>query len=163
MIRMEKVFIGLGSNLGDREKNIGNSIDLFVGTGKINLLKRASHYETEPIGPNQPWFINTAIEVETSFTPEALLDRCKEVERKIGRVDTLHWGPRLVDLDLLLFGDRVLNTGKLEIPHPGMEKREFVLQPLLELEPELIHPELNTPLKELLTKTEEDKKVIKLQ
>lgn len=160
---MEKVFIGLGSNLGNRKKNIENSVDLFVGAKRINLLKRASYYETEPVGPNQPWFINTAIEVETSFTPEALLDRCKEVERKIGRVDTLHWGPRLVDLDLLLFGDRTLNTERLEIPHPQMEKREFVLRPLIELEPKLTHPELGTPLKALLTKTDEDKKVIKLK
>jgi len=159
---MERVFIGLGSNLGDRKKNIENSVDLLVGTKKTNLLKRASYYETEPIGPNQPWFINTAIKVETSLSPEGLLDSCKEVERRIGRFDTSHWGPRLVDLDLLLFGDRVLNNGRLEIPHPQMEKREFVLRPLIELEPELIHPELDFPLKGLLTKTEEDKKVIKL-
>ncbi len=160
---MERAFIGLGSNLGDRKKNIENSVDLLVGTKKANLLKRASYYETEPIGPNQPWFINTAIKVETSLSPEGLLDRCKEVEGRIGRFDTTHWGPRLVDLDLLLFEDRVLSSERLEIPHPQMEKREFVLRPLIELEPELIHPELNIPLKELLTKTEEDKKVIKLK
>jgi len=160
---MERAFIGLGSNLGDRKKNIENSVDLLVGTKKANLLKRAAYYETEPIGPNQPWFINTAIKIETSLSPEALLNRCKEVERRIGRFDTTHWGPRLVDLDLLLFGDRVLSSEKLDIPHPQMETREFVLRPLIELEPELIHPELDIPLKELLTKTEEDKKVIKLQ
>lgn len=160
---MEKAFIGLGSNLGVRKKNIESSVELFVGDKRIHLLKRASYYETEPVGPNQPWFINTAIKVETSFSPEGLLDRCKEVERRIGRFDTSHWGPRLVDLDLLLFGDRVLNTERLEIPHPQMEKREFVLRPLIELEPKLTHPELGTPLKELLTKTDEDKKVIKLQ
>jgi len=159
---MERVFIGLGSNLGDRKKNIENSVDLLVGTKKTNLLKRASYYETEPVGPNQPWFINTAIKVETNLSPEGLLDSCKAVERRIGRFDTTHWGPRLVDLDLLLFGDRVLNTERLEVPHPQMEKREFVLRPVIELEPELIHPELDLPLKELLTKTEGDKKVIKL-
>ncbi len=163
---MVKVFIGLGSNLGDRKKNIDNSIRLLHdpgGNNNIEILDRASYYETEPVGPIQPWFINTAIKIETSLSPEEILSKCKEVERRIGRVDSFRWGPRLVDLDLLLFEDRVLSSERLEIPHPQMEKREFVLRPLIELEPELIHPELNIPLKELLTKTEEDKKVIKLQ
>ena len=160
---MVEAFIGLGSNLGNREENIDNSIRLLSRMEGIELLGRASNYETEPVGPVQPWFINTAIKIKTTYSPEDILSRCKEVERRIGRVDSLKWGPRLVDLDLLLVKGCILDDKELKLPHPQMEKRRFVLLPLLELEPDLVHPELNTPLKELLPKTEKGKKVIKLQ
>ncbi len=163
---MVKVFIGLGSNLGDRKKNIDNSIRLLHdpgGNNNIEILDRASYYETEPVGPIQPWFINTAIKIETSLSPEEILSKCKEVERRIGRVDSFRWGPRLVDLDLLLFGDRVVNTEQLVLPHPQLEERKFVLLPLIELEAQLTHPGLGIPLENLLPKTEGDKKVVKLQ
>lgn len=160
---MVEAFIGLGSNLGNRKKNIDNSLRLLADWGDIKLVDRASNYETEPIGPNQPWFINTVIKIETSSPPGEILSRCKEVEKRIGRSETLKWGPRLVDLDLLLVNGYVLEGNNLKLPHPQMENRRFVLLPLLELEPDLIHPELETPLKELLPKLEEDKKVIKLQ
>jgi len=161
---MVKVFIGLGSNLGDRKKNIDNSIRLLHDPGNnVEILDRASYYETEPVGPIQPWFINTAIKIETSLSPEEILSKCKEVERRIGRVDSFRWGPRLVDLDLLLFGDRVVKTEQLVLPHPQLEERKFVLLPLIELEAQLTHPVLGTPLENLLPKTEGDKKVVKLQ
>ncbi len=160
---MVEVFLGLGSNLGDRSKNVDNSIHLLQEMEGVELKERASNYETEPVGPPQPWFINTAVKLETTFSPELTLTKCKEVERRIGRVDSGKWGPRLVDLDLLLVGNLVLETEKITLPHPQMEKRRFVLLPLLELEPNLVHPKLQVPLKELLPKTEEDKKVIKLQ
>ncbi|MCF7876509.1 2-amino-4-hydroxy-6-hydroxymethyldihydropteridine diphosphokinase [Candidatus Bipolaricaulota bacterium] len=160
---MVKAFIGLGSKLGDRKENIDNSIRLLTSLDGITLLSRASNFETEPVGPIQPWFINTAIKIETDLAPEELLSKCKEVERRIGRVDSLRWGPRLVDLDLLLFGERVIQTDRLALPHPEMEERKFVLIPLIELESELIHPELEIPLKKILPKTDEDKKVVKLQ
>ncbi|MBS3813650.1 2-amino-4-hydroxy-6-hydroxymethyldihydropteridine diphosphokinase [Candidatus Bipolaricaulota bacterium] len=160
---MVRAFVGLGSNLGDRKANIANSLQLLSRAEGIHLIDRSSNYETEPIGPTQPWFINSAIEIQTSLSPEDLLDGCKEVEKRIGRVDSLHWGPRLVDLDLLLYGDRVIEKDNIDVPHSQMAKRKFVLLPLLELDSELIHPKLGRPLKELLTKTEEDKKVIKIQ
>jgi 2-amino-4-hydroxy-6-hydroxymethyldihydropteridine diphosphokinase len=160
---MVEAFVGLGSNLGNRRKNIDNSLRLLTGRGDIELLDRASYYETEPVGPVQPWFINTAIKIETTSPPEEILTTCKEIERRIGRVDSLKWGPRLVDLDLLLVDGYVLDNQDLQLPHPQMEERRFVLLPLLELEPDLVHPRLETPLKSLLPKLEEDKKVIKLQ
>jgi 2-amino-4-hydroxy-6-hydroxymethyldihydropteridine diphosphokinase len=160
---MVEAFVGLGSNLGNRKKNIDNSLRLLSGRQGIGLIERASYYETEPVGPTQPWFINTAIKIETNSPPEEILTACKEIEKRIGRVDSLKWGPRLVDLDLLLVDGYVLDNRDLKLPHPQMEERRFVLLPLLELEPNLIHPKLETPLKKLLPKLEEDKKVIKLQ
>ena len=159
---MVEAFVGLGSNLGNRKKNIDNSLRLLARRANLEVITRASNYETEPVGPIQPWFINTAIKIETSLSPEELLTVCKEVERRIGRVDSLKWGPRLVDLDLLLVDEYVIDKEKLKLPHPQMGERRFVLLPLLELEPNLVHPKLGTPLKELLPKLEEDKKVIKL-
>lgn len=159
---MVRAFVGLGSNLGDRKANIDSSVELLGEAEGVEVIKRSSKYETEPVGPIQPWFINSVTEIETSLSPGELLDRCKEVEKRIGRVDSLHWGPRLVDLDLLLYGNRVVNSEKIKLPHPQLAERLFVLLPLLELEPDLVHPELDTPLKELLTKTGKDKKVIKL-
>lgn len=160
---MEEAFIGLGSNLGNRKKNINNSLRLLTEREGIEFVARASNYETEPVGPIQPWFINTAVKIETTSSPEEILAGCKEVEKRIGRVDSLKWGPRLVDLDLLLVNGYVLEERELKLPHPQLEERRFVLLPLLELEPDLVHPKLRTPLKELLPKLEEDKKVIKLQ
>ncbi|MBS3787824.1 2-amino-4-hydroxy-6-hydroxymethyldihydropteridine diphosphokinase [Candidatus Bipolaricaulota bacterium] len=160
---MVKAFIGLGSNLGNRERNIDNSLRLLDEREGLELTARASNYETEPVGPTQPWFINTAVKVETSSPPEDILAACKEIEKRIGRADSLKWGPRLVDLDLLLVNGYVLEDQELTLPHPQMEERRFVLLPLLELEPDLVHPKLQTPIKELLPKLEEDKKVIKLQ
>lgn len=160
---MVKAFIGLGSNLGDRKKNIENSIGLLTLMEGIDLLKQASYYETEPVGPVQPWFINSAIKIESSLSPEGILTKCKEVEAKIGRVDSLKRGPRLVDLDLLMVEDQILEKEKLTLPHPQLAQRRFVLLPLLEIEPNLVHPKRKVPLKELLTETEKDKKVIKLR
>ncbi|MBS3736069.1 MAG: 2-amino-4-hydroxy-6-hydroxymethyldihydropteridine diphosphokinase [Candidatus Bipolaricaulota bacterium] len=160
---MVQAFIGLGSNLGNRKKNIDNSLRLLVDREDVDLISRASDYETEPVGPTQPWFINTAVKIETPSSPEEILEKCKEIEERIGRVDSLKWGPRLVDLDLLLVDKYVLEERKLTLPHPKLEERRFVLLPLLELEPDLVHPELQTPLKDLLPKLEEDKKVIKLE
>lgn len=160
---MVKAFIGLGSNLGKRKKNIENAIGLLSSMEGIDLLSQASYYETEPVGPIQPWFINSVITIQSTLPPEGILAKCKEVEVRIGRVDSLKWGPRLVDLDLLLVEDQIVDTGKLKLPHPQLAQRRFVLLPLLELQPNLVHPELQVPLRELLPETEEDKKVIKLQ
>ncbi|MBS3825590.1 2-amino-4-hydroxy-6-hydroxymethyldihydropteridine diphosphokinase [Candidatus Bipolaricaulota bacterium] len=160
---MVKAYVGLGSNLGNRRKNIENSIGLLTLMEGIKLGKQASLYETEPVGPIQPWFINTAIKIETSHPPGVLLAKCKEVESRIGRVDSIEWGPRLVDLDLLLIEDQVIEEEGIKVPHPQLAQRRFVLLPLLELEPDLVHPKLDVPLKDILTKTEEVKKVIKLQ
>lgn len=159
---MVDVYIGLGSNLGERRKNIDNSIDLLAQRESVKLDERASFYETEPVGPIQPWFINTAIRVKTDLDGPKLLSLCKEVERRIGRVDSLTWGPRLVDLDILLIGNSILRDESLEVPHPEIQNRRFVILPLLELNPELIHPDLNVPIRQLLDEADKDKKVIKL-
>ena len=160
---MVHAYIGLGSNLGDRKKNIDNSIRLLGKFKGIEVDKRASFYETEPVGPTQPWFINTAVEIETGLPVDRILELCKEVERRIGRVDSLEWGPRLVDLDILLVGNRVVKGSDLQVPHPEIANRAFVILPLLELDPDLVHPKLNMPIKKLLDETERNKKVMRLQ
>ncbi len=160
---MVDVYIGIGSNLGKRRQNIVNSIALLSRIGDLEVVDRASFYETEPVGPVQPWFINTAIRIKTDLEGQKILTLCKEVEKRIGRVDSLTWGPRLVDLDILLVGNSKIHEDRLDVPHPEIQNRRFVLLPLLEINSELIHPELGLPIQKLLDDTDSEKKVIKIQ
>jgi len=147
---MSKVYIGIGSNLGKREENCKKAIRLLTEKG-IALTKRSSMIETQPWGvTEQPDFINMAIETETALEPEELLHLLKKIEIEAGRQPAYRWGPRAVDLDILLYDDLVLKTPELEIPHPGLEQREFVLRPLAELAPDLIHPVIQKSIKDLL-------------
>jgi len=158
-----RAFIGLGSNVGRRRKHIGRAIELLGSSPQIKVIRQASWYETEPVGvEEQHWFINSAVEVETALTPRELLRCCKEIEGEVGRRDRGHWGPREVDLDLLLYGDLILEEEGLVLPHPGLHRRRFVLEPLCELAPELVHPQLGRSLRELLAELGELKKVIRL-
>ncbi len=134
-------YIGLGSNLGNREKMITLSMEYLNRTHNINITKRSSFYETEPVGgPPQGDFINAAIEVETELSPEDLLDKLQEIEVRLKRKRTIKDGPRTIDMDILLYDNIILNTDSLDIPHPLMHKRMFVLEPLTEIAPQLIHP-----------------------
>ncbi len=147
---MSTVYIGIGSNMGSREDNCKAAIRHLIDNG-IKVLKHSSMIETEPWGVNdQPKFINMAVEVETGLGPEELLRLLKRIEVEIGRRPNSHWGPRVIDLDILLYNDLVLKTPELEIPHPGIADRYFVLKPLAEIAPEIIHPVIKKSIKDLL-------------
>jgi 2-amino-4-hydroxy-6-hydroxymethyldihydropteridine diphosphokinase len=129
----ERAFLGLGTNLGDRLENLQRAVDLLAATPGIVVLRSSRIYETVPIGPSQPDFLNAVVEVDTALEPRDLLAACAAVERELHRVRRIHWGPRTIDVDLLAYDDRVIETDVLVVPHPRMHERAFVLVPLLEL------------------------------
>src|SRR4030042_4456929 len=138
--KMSIAYIGIGSNLGDREGNCLHAIELLQKKG-ITVTKSSSLYETEPWGlKDQPYFINMAIEIETELEPKELLRKLKDTEREVGREESLKWGPRIIDLDILLFDNIILNENTLKIPHPLMHERNFVLRHLCEIAPDVKHP-----------------------
>lgn len=146
---MATVYLGLGSNLGDREDNLATSIELLERRG-ITVKKRSSLYETEPWGESsQPPFLNMALEGETELEPRDLLVMLKSIEMEMGREKGKKWGPRIIDLDILLYNHIILNEDVLKIPHPFMHEREFVLRPLCEIAPDVVHPLLKMSVLEL--------------
>ena len=146
---MAVVYLGIGSNLGDKNGNCLKALDRLTEHGVV-ITKRSAFYETKPWGvEEQPDFVNIAIEAETEITPEGLLDLLKRIEREMGRRDGIRWGPRLIDLDILLYEDRTIQTESLVIPHPLLNKRDFVLLPLNEIAPEAVHPVLKMTISEL--------------
>ncbi len=149
---MSVVYIGIGSNLGNRRENCLHAIELLQKKGII-VTKRSSLYETEPWGvKDQPRFINMAVEIDTSLEPKELLKILKNIEKELGREKSSKWGPRIIDLDILLFDDIILNKDNLKIPHPLMHKRDFVLRPLCEIAPDVYHPLLKMRMYELMQK-----------
>lgn len=148
---MSDVFIGLGSNVGNREKNVIDAVELLRKEKGIMVKKVSSLYETEPEGvEDQEWFINAVANIETSIMPLELLRTLKNIESLMGRERTIRWGPRKIDMDILLYGSLVINCPDLTIPHPLMHRRAFVLVPLAEIAPEVIHPVLNESIRDLL-------------
>jgi 2-amino-4-hydroxy-6-hydroxymethyldihydropteridine diphosphokinase len=140
---MTKVFLGLGSNLGDREKNIKEAVRQLQESGIAEDISISSIYETEPEGiKDQPLFLNAILKIETDLSPRDLLNMLQAIERHLGRKKVRKWGPRIIDLDILLYGDLVMREEDLEIPHPLLAKRLFVLDPLAEIAPETVHPRL---------------------
>ncbi len=145
----EVVYLSLGSNLGDRESNLREAIALLKGAGAIRSL--SAIYETQPVDlPNQPWFLNCAAEIETGKTPRELLTFVLSIEAAMGRLRFRDKGSRKIDIDLLLFGNRIVNESGLQIPHPAMHERRFVLEPLTEIAPKARHPVLFKTADELL-------------
>ncbi len=140
------VYIALGSNLGNREENLKEALSLL--SEKMTIIKESSVRETDPMYvKEQPAFLNMAIEAETSLPSKKLLEALKLIERQMGRHE--HNKPRVIDLDIIFYGDHVLKTAELTIPHPGAEKRAFVLDPMCDLAPDFVHPVLGKTMAEL--------------
>lgn len=136
-----KAFVGLGSNLGERESMIRLALDDLARLPSTTLVRASSLYDTEPVGDTeQPGFLNAVAQVETELTARQLLWNLLLIERRLGRARTRHWGPRVIDLDLLLYGSEVLDEPDLKVPHPELIHRSFVLVPLVELDPLVVHP-----------------------
>ena len=134
-----RVFIALGTNLGDREENLRKALACLESF--VHLLACSGVYETPPWGfTDQPWFLNMAVEGDTSLSPADLLTRLKQLEKDLGREPGFRFGPRLIDLDILFYDNLILKTAELEIPHPRLEERSFVLAPLADLAPDFQHP-----------------------
>jgi 2-amino-4-hydroxy-6-hydroxymethyldihydropteridine diphosphokinase len=137
-----RAFIGLGSNVGDRLQFLQRAVKRLSATAGVHVLNVSSVYETEPIGPAaQAWFLNAVVEIDTSLSPPALLASTQGIEHAMGRVTTYRWGPRAIDLDILLYGHRRVKTANLEIPHPELCNRVFAMLPLLELAPDAALPD----------------------
>lgn len=147
---MPRVYIGIGSNLGRREEQCMRAIGVMREKG-LMVLRHSSLHETEPWGnENQPSFINAVVEVETGLKPIPLLALLKQIEHDMGRQHTVRWGPRMIDLDILFYDDLKMDEPGLSIPHPLMHERVFVLAPLAEIAPDLVHPVLLKTVRELL-------------
>jgi 2-amino-4-hydroxy-6-hydroxymethyldihydropteridine diphosphokinase len=138
-------FVGIGSNLGDREAHLRRAIELLSAEDGIEVVAVSDLRETAPVGPVvQGSFLNGAVQLETSLRPRALLGRLLAVENRLGRVRVERWGPRTVDLDLLLYGDETIDEPGLAVPHPRLHERRFALEPLLDLDPALEIPRLGS-------------------
>ncbi len=137
-----RYFLGLGSNLGDKQKNLARALNLLKRHG-VRILRASAVYLTQPVGdPGQPWFYNQTVEVRTRLLPEGVLKMIKKIEAELGRTKTGSTGPRPIDIDILLAEDLIIRRRPLIVPHPRLEKRNFVLIPLEEIAPEVVHPAL---------------------
>ncbi len=156
MVKAERnkhvAYVGLGSNMGNREKNIAAALNALESTRGINVTKASGLYETEPVGgpPGQDSFINAVVRVETTLTSRRLLEVCLNIEDSLGRKRSVRWGPRTIDLDLLSFDDEIRASAKLMLPHPQMHTRRFVMEPLAEIAPDFVHPTLEQTAAEIL-------------
>ena len=143
------VYLSLGSNVGDREDYLREAIGRLEAVGQV--VSVSSFYETEPVEvTDQEWFLNCAVALETEMTPERLMTALLQIEREMGRRRTQDKGPRNIDLDILLFGDLVVDAPELSVPHPAMHQRRFVLEPLVEIAPEARHPLMQKSAKKML-------------
>lgn len=148
---MTRVYIGIGSNLGDREFLIRNAVEGLRGLPHSTVIQISSLYDTDPVGDvEQPPFLNAVAWLETDLEPRALLWHLLLLERRMGRVRTQRWGPRSIDLDLLFFGNLSLEEPDLKLPHPEAHRRAFVLYPLQELEPTFVHPVSGDSIRKLI-------------
>jgi len=156
-----KYFLSLGTNLGDRRKNLSRAVILLEKQG-MKVINSSSLYETQPVDfYSQPMFYNKVIEVESELNPERLLIVIKRIEKNIGRKPAASKGPRLIDIDILIAENTIIHNENLEIPHRGLPKRNFVMIPFNEISPDMIHPVLKEKIKDLLKKSE-DKSVVNI-
>jgi 2-amino-4-hydroxy-6-hydroxymethyldihydropteridine diphosphokinase len=160
MVRSPGIFLGLGSNVGDRELYLKRAGEELHEEG-IQVLETSSLYETEPVeAPPQEWFLNSVVRVETSLTPLALLNTCLAIETRLGRVRQGFMSPRTLDIDLLLFRDEIHQAPGITVPHPRLHARRFVLVPLAEIAPEERHPVLGRTMAELLARCQDTSRVL---
>jgi 2-amino-4-hydroxy-6-hydroxymethyldihydropteridine diphosphokinase len=147
---LKRVYLSLGSNIGDREGNLRNAVERLAALD-IRVLRASRIYETEPVDyKDQAWFLNQVVEAETALFPMQLLTRTGRVERELGRTRTVRNGPRTIDIDILFYGAARVETARLEIPHPRIAQRRFVLAPLAELAPLLRHPVTHRTVRQML-------------
>ena len=151
-------YICVGSNLGDKLENCRGGIATLIRSGNTRLVDQSLIYRTEPVDYlDQDWFVNCVIKIETDLAPLSLLDILKSIERAAGRIrDAVRFGPRILDLDILLFDDLVLNLPTLTVPHPRMHKRRFVLKPICDIDPDINHPVLHRSMGSLLKDLDEE-------
>ena|SRR5581483_4789492 len=156
-----RVYIGIGSNLGDRKANTIEALDRVAKLPGTKIVRASSLYESEPLGDAKTWFVNSVIEIETDIHAEELLKKLKAIEKAMGRkrVKGKRWGSRIIDLDILLADHDVVEKRALKIPHPEMHKRRFVLLPLAELAPHVVHPQLGQSVSSLLANVKDAKRV----
>ena len=156
---MKGIYLSLGSNIGDRALNIAHAIEALPPRG-IRVVRQSSLYETEPVELRaQEWFLNCVAEVETDLTPQELMEALLEIERSMGRMRLAPKGPRIIDLDILFFGSAIVRERGLEIPHPRMAERRFVLVPLAAIAPNAMHPVREKTIAELLAETPDESEV----
>jgi len=155
-------YIGVGSNIGNKILNGKNGIDALTKNDKAVVKNWSRFYKTEPVDyKDQDWFINFVVKIETIFDPEQLLDELKSIERNAGRLnDPIRFGPRILDLDIILYNDLVKNSADLIIPHPRMHKRRFVLKPICDIDPKIVHPVLQKNMEYLLNRLDKNEQRI---
>jgi len=155
-----QVYISIGSNLGKKKENYLEALTRIAKIPKTRIIKESSLYESQPLGDSKEWYVNGVIEIETELKPELLLKKCKNIERAMGRKKVRkRWGARIIDLDILLYNSVIWQKKSLKIPHPEMHQRKFVLTPLSEIAPQVIHPVLGETISELLVGVKDDKRV----
>ncbi len=161
---MQSIFLALGANLGDRAATLSKARAALQRAAGINLLAHSPLYETEPVGgpEGQGPYLNAVVAATTELDPQEVLALCQELEREFGRERGEAWGPRTLDLDILCYGDQVLETPALVLPHPRLHERRFVLAPLCDLAPELVHPVLKKSVRRLLAELDSPARVRRL-
>jgi 2-amino-4-hydroxy-6-hydroxymethyldihydropteridine diphosphokinase len=159
---VQTIFLSLGSNVGDREANLRAAVAALEGAG-VRVRRVSSLYETEPVDfLEQPWFLNCVLEGETDAPAQTLLKALRRIEARMGSRKLVAKGPRLLDVDILLYGDETVDTPDLQVPHPRMKERRFVLEPLAEIAPELQHPSWSGTVSDLLARTQDRSEVRRL-
>ncbi len=155
-------YISVGSNIADKLENCQRGIKALAETGTSRVLAQSCIYATEPVDyEDQDWFINTMVKLETSHDPYQLLDQIEFTQRAAGRVrDSIRFGPRILDMDIILYDDRIIDSERLVVPHPRMHKRRFVLKPICDIDPFIIHPVLKKEMQFLLKRLGDDKQKV---
>ena len=159
---VHSAIISVGSNLGDKMGNCRQGVDALLASGQALLLKASPYYRTSPVDYlDQDWFVNAAVNVETGLEPVELLGTLQSIQQQTGRLKGgIRFGPRVLDLDIIFYDQLVMKTPALEIPHPRMHKRRFVLQPICDIDPDIVHPLLNMPVISLLNQLDDNEQEV---